>query len=537
MSNGEKTNIIPQRLFLRMCRSSLRQPKVADSTGMELTGAALLMRTLILRRLLRRNVLASDEKQVGLLLPPSAGAVVANAAVSLDRRVAVNLNYTVSSEVMNSCIARSRIRHVLTSRKVMERLQLDIDADLVYLEDFKGKVTLGDKLVAACQTWLFPATVLERWLGLTRIDPEDLLTIIFTSGSTGEPKGVMLSHYNIGSNVEGFNYILHLTKRDVLVGILPFFHSFGYTVTLWSVLTLAPKGIYHYSPLEPRQVGALAGRHGATILVATPTFLRSYLRRCAPEGFAALEVVIAGAEKLPSDLADAFEKKFKVRPYEGYGTTELSPVVCCNIPPNRALSSQQQSCREGTVGQPLPGVSARVVDLETGQDLGTDKSGMLLVKGPNVMKGYLEQPEKTAEVIRDGWYVTGDIAVVDAEGFIRITGRESRFSKIGGEMVPHIRIEEALGKVLALDDEEPKVVVTAVPDVKKGERVVVLHTGLEKPPEEICRELAAAGLPPIWIPSPDSFAQVEEIPVLGSGKVDLKRVKQMALQIFRPDLS
>ena len=301
-----------------------------------------------------------------------------------------------------------------------------------------------EKRAAACQAGLVPCGVLEGRMSLTEDDPDDWLTVSFTSGSTGDPKGVMLTHRNIGSNVEAFNSVLHLSGRDVLVGILPFFHSFGYTVTMWSVLMLDPKGVYHFNPLEPRQVGSLSRRHGGTILVTTPTFLRSYLRRCEAEDFATMEVVVAGAEKLPIELAEAFEKKFQVRPVEGYGTTELSPGVSCNIPASRAVSGRERGCVEGTVGQPFPGISAKIVDLETGEDLGTDKSGMLLIKGPNVMKGYLGQPEKTAEVVRDGWYVTGDVAMIDAEGFIRITGRQSRFSKIGGEMVPHIRIEEAL---------------------------------------------------------------------------------------------
>jgi acyl-[acyl-carrier-protein]-phospholipid O-acyltransferase/long-chain-fatty-acid--[acyl-carrier-protein] ligase len=238
-----------------------------------------------------------------------------------------------------------------------------------------------------------------------------------------------------------------------------------------------------------------------------------------------LEVIITGAEKMPSDLADAFEKKFHLRPLEGYGTTELSPVVSANIPASRTPASFQVGAKEGTVGRPLPGITAKVVHLETGEDLGVDEPGMLLIRGPNVMKGYLDQPELTAEVLRDGWYTTGDVAVIDAEGFIRITGRESRFSKIGGEMVPHIGIEETLERVLELGEEELGIVVTAVPHPKKGERLIILHTGLDKDPKEICKQLAEAGLPPIWIPSPDSFFQVDQIPVLGTGKLDLKRAK------------
>ena len=524
---------IPIRNFLRMCRRNLRRCKVADSGGMELTGAGLLLRSLLVKRLLRREVLAGDERMVGLLLPPSVAAVVANAAVLLDRRVPVNLNYTVSAEVLNQCIHRAKIRHVLTSRRVLERFEhLRPQAEIVYLEDFKHRLRWTDKLLAAVGAWLVPVPVLERLLGLDHIGADDLMTVIFTSGSTGDPKGVMLSHRNVGTNVEAFQEAINLRREDVLLGILPFFHSFGYTVPLWAGLMLEPKVVYHFNPLDYHQVGALCRQHRVTLLVSAPTFLRSYVRRVAPEDFASLNLVITGAEKLPPDLADAFEKRFGVRPVEGYGTSELSPVVSVNIPPSRSQHPGRVECKEGTVGRPIPGVQAKVVDLETGKDLGPGHSGMLLIKGPNVMLGYLDQPEQTAEVIRDGWYITGDLAEIDAEGFIRITGRQSRFSKIGGEMVPHLRVEEVLARVLCLEDDKVCLAVTGIPDPRKGERLVVLHTGLPKPAEEICRELVAAGLPPLWVPSPDSFRQVPEIPLLGSGKLDLRRLRELAEAAF-----
>ncbi len=545
MAEERRRDMNLPRRFLRMCRRARFREKAADSTGMRLSGGSLLTRTLILRRLLRREVLAGDEQYVGLLLPPSAGAVVCNAALAVDRRIAVNLNYTLSSEELNACIARCGIRHVLTSRRVMERLDLKIDAELVFLEDFREKVTLLDKLASAAVAHFEPVWSLERRLRLTKIDPDDLLTVIFTSGSTGLPKGVMLTHGNIGSNIDSVQRILHLRRDDVLLGILPFFHSFGYTATLWTVLTLEPKGVYHYSPLEARQVGKLCREHGVTILVGSPTFLRSYTRRCTPEEFATLDVVVAGSEKLPKEVSDVFEQKFGVRPIEGYGTTELSPVVSANIPPSRAVTPGESGVKEGTVGRPLPGIRAKVVDLETGEDLGEGKSGMLLVTGPNVMKGYLDEPEKTAEVLRDGWYVTGDVAMIDSDGFITITGRESRFAKIGGEMVPHLRVEEVIGRVLsdstdqtaaAEDDEGPdrQFVVTSVPDPRKGERLVVLHTGLPKSPDDICRALAETDLPRLWVPSPENFRQVEEIPILGTGKLDLRRLRERAMREFDP---
>lgn len=528
------SKLIPARRFLRNCRRSMGRSKAADSTGMDISGGELLTRTLVLRRLFRRHVMAADEKNVGILLPPTVVGMIANSALAVDGRVAVNLNYSVkSSDIINDCIRQAGIRHVITSRRVMDKLDLQLDAEMVYIEDFKGKVTLADKLAGVAQAKLVPIRILERSFGLTRIAHDDLLTLIFTSGSTGMPKGVMLTHRNIGSNVDAFAQLLNLTKSDTLVGILPFFHSFGYTVTLWAVLMLEPKAAYHHNPLEARPIGNLVRKHAATILLATPTFLRSFIRRIAKEDFATLDVVVTGAEKLPKDVSDAFEEKFGIKPSEGYGTTELSPAVSCNIPPSRVTHTDQAASREGSIGKTFPGIAAKIVDLDTGEELGTDQSGMLLVTGPNVMKGYLHKPELTAEVIRNGWYVTGDVARIDADGFIFITGRISRFSKIGGEMVPHIAVEEAIVEAmgLGLDIDVLSIAVTSVPDPGKGERLIVLYTDLPCEPSEICQKLRQAGLPAIWVPSPGAFCRVDEIPVLGTGKLALKEVKDMALEI------
>ncbi len=518
--------------FLRSCKKQARRNKVADSTGAELTGGALLMRTMILRRLLRREVLADDERNIGILLPPTVPAMVANAAVTLDRRVAVNLNYTVSQDVMQDCIDQAGIRHVLTSRKVVDKLDIQLNAKLVMLEDLRDKVTTSDKLAGWLGSYVVPTWMLARHLGLRKVTSDELMSLIFTSGSTGKPKGVMLTYGNVGSNVEAVQNLVRIDPDDVLIGILPFFHSFGYTITMWTVLSIDVKGVYHFNPLDARQVGKICREHGGTILLSTPTFLRSYLRRCEPADFEKLDVVVTGAERLPPDVADAFAERFGVRPLEGYGCTETAPLAAVNIPIRHGRDDGQLNRREGTVGRPIPGVTAKIVHLETGQDLGPGQAGMLWIKGPNIMQGYLGLPELTAEVVRDGWYITGDVAVIDEDGFIRITGRESRFSKIGGEMVPHIRIEEALSTLIGHAEDGFKAAVTAVADAKKGERLIVVHAHLEQSPEELCRGLSEAGLPNIFIPSPDSFVEVEELPILGTGKLDLKRVREIARERF-----
>lgn len=534
----------PQSLeerFIRMCKKRLRTRKVADLLAGEMTGGQLLMRTLILRRLLRRHVLEENEKYVGLLLPSSVVGLVANLAVALDRRVAVNLNTTVTCETLNYCIREAGIKHVLTSRKVMEKLSerepMKLDCEVVYMEDFKDDPAKGpttaDKVAGALGAYVTPAGMLSKQLGLDKIDLDDEVCLVFTSGSTGKPKGVMLTHRNIAHNVEGISQVVHLTKQDVLVGILPFFHSFGSTVTIWGTATLDIGGIYHISPLDAKQVGKVIHKYGGTIIVATPTFLRMYLARCTPEELKTLDVVVAGAEKLPDDLSEAFEKKFGVRPVEGYGATELSPLVSVNIPPSRSIDQFQVDRKEGTVGRPIPGVTSKILDLETGQELSANEPGMLWIKGPNVMKGYLNKPEQTAEVIHDGWYKTGDVALLDEDGFIKITGRISRFSKIGGEMVPHLLVEESIEKILGGQDSGAlQVAVTAIPHPTKGERLIVLHTPLSKSVEEIRKELAAMGLPNIFIPGTESWVETSEIPVLGTGKLDLAELRKRALEAF-----
>ncbi len=519
------------QVFLRNCRRNLWRMKFADSTGAHLTGGALLSRALALAKCLRRNVLTPNVEMVGILLPPSVAAVLANAALSLERRIPVNLNYTLPQESIDACIAQCRIRTVLTSRRAIEKTKLRLNTDIRYLEDLALQVTWRDKVRAFFGAYLLPLSLIERMLGLDQTGIDDLVTVCFTSGSTGEPKGVMLSHRNVAANLEAVCQVLELRRSDIALGLMPFFHAYGLTFGLWAGLTLDLLVVLHHNPLEGREVGALCHTYGATILLATPTFLRIYLRRCEPEHFASLEVVAAGAEKLSPELAGRFEEKFGLKVIEAYGTTELSPLVATNLPERRLTGGHVMGAKAGTVGRALPGVSVRVIDPESGAGLGPDQPGMLLVKGPNVMQGYLGKPDLTAQVIRDGWYETGDIAQIDADGFITIVDRQSRFSKIGGEIIPHLKIEEALARILGAED-EIKAVVIALPDKKKGERLFVVHEPISKTPEQICKELASCGMTNLWIPSQDSFIEVAQLPLLGTGKPDLKQLKALALARF-----
>jgi acyl-[acyl-carrier-protein]-phospholipid O-acyltransferase/long-chain-fatty-acid--[acyl-carrier-protein] ligase len=398
------------------------------------------------------------------------------------------------------------------------------------LEDLAAKPRGLEKLVALWRTIFLPAAVLERALGNTKKTTlDDLATIIFSSGSTGEPKGVMLSHYNILSNVEQCAQTFSLRPHDRILGILPFFHSFGFTVTIWLPAAFGVGAVYYPNPLDAQAIGEIVRTHAATFMVATPTFLQAYTRRCQPEDFGSLHYVIVGAEKLPERVAIAFEDKFGIRPLEGYGCTECAPVVAVNTRDYRAPGFRQVGGKRGKIGHPVPGVSVRIVDPETMQPLPLGTPGLMLVRGPNVMRGYLGKPEKTAEVLRDGWYSTGDIAALDEDGFITITDRLTRFSKIGGEMVPHIKVEEKLHELAGAT--EQTFVVAGVPDGKKGERLVVLHTLDEARIKEVSDALAKSDLPNLWVPRANQFFHVEKLPYLGTGKLDLRQAKEQALAL------
>ncbi len=504
---------------------------MADSLGTRLSGRQLLTRILAARLVLEKT-LEPSEKRVGILLPPTAGAAIVNAALALMGRVAVNLNYTSSQSILETCIERAGIKHVISSPTFLSRIELDVGNYLLDAADLRKRLTVLQKLQALAEATLMPLSMLKRHLNFGNIKPDEVLTIIFTSGSTGDPKGVVLSVENVGSNVRAIADLLHLSPADTALGVLPFFHSYGYTTALWVPLTLEPAVVYHTNPLDAKVVGKLARDHHATVLMATPTFLRTYIRRTDPDDFSTLEVVFGAAEKLTTDVTNAFEEKFGVRPREAYGATELSPLVAANVPPSRHVPGRAIDAREGTVGKPILGCKAKITDREGLHQLPVGEEGLLWICGPNVMQGYLDRDDLTEQVICKGWYRTGDIAKLDADGFITITGRQSRFSKIGGEMVPHMLLEEAVNRILGAADGELLAVVTAVPHITKGERLIVLTTNNPMASEDICRKLAQSGLPNLWIPSSDSFAEIKELPVLGSGKLDLRKINDIAKERF-----
>jgi acyl-[acyl-carrier-protein]-phospholipid O-acyltransferase/long-chain-fatty-acid--[acyl-carrier-protein] ligase len=499
--------------------------------GEALAGAMCLARAL--------KPVLGDDALVALWLPPGVGGFLANVAVNLLGKATVNLNYTAGPDSVRSAIRQCGAKHVVTAKLFTHRVKLEPGegVELVYLEDLMRQITKGQKLRAWLAVLLLPSFVLERWvLGLGRHTVDRLATVIFSSGSTGEPKGVMLTHGNIAANLESMIQAAGLTARDRLLGVLPFFHSFGYTVTLWGPLQVGASSVYHADPRQAKEIGELCRNYACTVHVSTATFLRFYLRKCGPEDFKTLRLLMCGAEKLPPATAEEFQKKFGVLPLEGYGCTELSPATAVNLPDVDLDHYKQIGNKPGTVGQPLPGVAARVVHPDTTQPLRVGEEGLLLIFGANVMKGYLGQPGLTAQVVRDGWYVTGDMAKIDADGFITLTGRLSRFAKVGGEMVPLERVEEELNNVLGAPEKVGA--VTCVPDESRGERLVVLYE--EKPLAELGydvprwqKELGGRGLPNLWVPGPRDFFPIPELPLLGSGKLDLKRLQDTAAELVR----
>src|SRR5438552_2370828 len=395
---------------------------------------------------------------------------------------------------------------------------------LRFLETVMKEMTPAHKFGVLLAGLLLPARVIE-WLFVDGDRNADgLATVIFSSGSTGMPKGVMLSHRNVLANIEGMAQIYWVADDDCLMGVLPFFHSFGFTGSIWLPLVSGFGVVYHANPMDAGTIGEMVRKHRATMIISTPSFCLGYVRKCTAEEFATLRYAVVGAEKLREPIARAFKEKFGLDLLEGYGCTEMSPAVALNAPDYPAAG--QKGMKPGTVGHPLPGVAAKVVDRDTGQPMKPGAEGLLLVKGANLMLGYLNAPEKTRDVLRDGWYVTGDIATIDEDGFIRLTDRLSRFSKIAGEMVPHLKIEETITEILG----DSACVVTAIPDESKGERLVAFYSVKEVTPETLWSRLSESSLPRLWIPKRDNLYYLDPIPMLGSGKVDLKKVRELAVR-------
>ncbi len=510
---------------------------MADATGKSLSGYQALTTAIILARRIKQD---SCGQNAGLLLPSSVGGMLANMAVLMRGKTAVNLNYTASLNALRAAVTQADINTIYTSRRFVKKLQargIDLTelfsgVNAVYLEDMAGRTGLFEKSRTFLCVKLLPARLLALLYCRAR-DSDATAAILFSSGSEGPPKGVCLSHRNIMANVKQTADVLNTEEQDVIMANLPLFHAFGLTITQFMPLLEGVPVVCHPDPTDALGTAKAIAQYRASILFGTSTFLRLYSRntKIHPLMLGSLRLVVAGAEKLNEEVRDSFKLKFSKDIYEGYGATETTPVASVNLPDK--IETQhwqvQRGHKLGSVGMPLPGSSCMVVNPETFEELPTGEAGMLLIGGAQVMQGYLNDAEKTEAVIREiggtRWYITGDKGYIDSDGFLFIVDRYSRFAKIGGEMISLGQVERAIQKVA--EDPDAEVVVVAIPDNKKGEKLVALYTAdldvaLTK------QKLLEAGGSNLAVP--DSWQQLEELPKLGSGKMDFAKAKAIALE-------
>lgn len=499
--------------FLAHARRNPRAVAVHDFRGtmsrIKLAGAALALRPLL--------GLAPDESRVGVLLPPGQAGALANLALALDGRTAVNLNHTAGASQLLRMCEMAGLRTIVSSELYLSRIgEPELPGRVVLAEDLVGRLKKKHVLAQMLRVLALPSRRLDR------SRPGQVAVLVFSSGTTAEPKGVQLTHQQILANCDGV--MAHLRLRpghDVLATALPLFHSFGLVPGLWLCLAEGFTIAAHPDPMDGAGVGAVAAAAGATFLIATPSFVRSYMRRIEPEQLATLRFAFVGAEHCPAELRAAFKTRYGAELLEGYGTTELAPVVSVNT---------EDWIRDGTVGRPLPGVEVFTMDPETREILPPGTAGLLVVRSPARMLGYLDRPDLTESAFVHGGYDTGDIGTVDPDGFVHITGRLARFAKIAGEMVPLDHVENVLQE--ALDERcigPGEIAVSSVPDGRKGERLVVLHTGLPCSADEAVEGLAE--LPPLYRPRARDFFEVEAIPLLGTGKRDLGALRRLAEEV------
>ena len=493
-----------------------------------LSRAKLLGAASALSRHLRKEF---PDERIAIVLPASKGSMMANLAVILANKTPVDLNFTMGRGANESCCRRANLGVAISATPFIERLD-----DFPWPERVLKLDELMPRMKRQIILWwivsiVVPARLLLPLLKIPKKGGHAEAVLLFTSGTTGEPKGAVMSHRNVVGNVFQFRQLLDAKKTDAILASLPFFHTFGSTVTLWYPLIEGVRIVTYPNPLDASKCAALIDRYELTFLLLTPTFLRLYLRKAEPKQLRSLRLIITGAEKLPLELATHFEERFRKKVFEGYGLTETAPVVSVNLPdpePKKPGEHVQPSSRLGSVGRLAPGIAAEIREPETGRKLSLFDPGMLWLRGVNIFEGYLHDQERTAEVLRDDWLKTGDIGRFDEDGFLYIEGRLSRFSKIGGEMVPHEAIEHKIIELLGLSGRDERLIaIVGVQDEAKGEALVLL-SAVDINIAELREQLHDAGVPNLWIPK--HVQRVETIPVLASGKLDLKRCQECAAE-------
>ncbi len=498
-----------------------------DFGGADMSDFSMLVRALIISRFVRKLDPNPSGGYVGVLLPNSTIQVAVLLAVLYADRTPAVLNYTAGVDALTAAIEKSKAGLVLTSRKFLDKLNLPLLPGMVCLEDVAPSINKSRKFTAIMAAALLPSSLLMKiYSPMTRHALDRSAVLLFSSGSTGKPKGVMLSHRNITCDILSFWRAINWSKQDKVLGGLPLFHAFGFTVCFAFPLLSGTKSVFLANILDSATVVKLVREEKITLVISTPTFLQGYMRKAKQGDFDTLRLVITGAEKLRKDIVDRFRDLCGLTIVEGYGCTELSPIVCINLS-SSTMELGKKAGRPGSIGVAMPGTHVKIVDPDTGMELPPDTPGMLMVKGGLVMKGYLDDPEATAAVITpDGYYRTGDIASLSTDGHITITGRLSRFSKIGGEMVPHEMVEHAIGEIV--NHEERVAAVTGKSDPKRGEKLVVFYCVQDIDIDAIIAGMRERKLPNLWIPKREDFIYIEKLPLLGSGKTDLQALKKLA---------
>ena len=530
-----RLNTLP-KMWIKEAKSQGSKRCIADSTGVDLCAYKFMTAVFLMRKKFQ-NILGK-EQNIGLIVPTSAGGSIANMATLTLGKTIVNLNYSAGTQSLKHALRLAGIKQIISSKQFMTKLKakgFDLEealegVELLYLEEIKKTISKVESLAMLTQVKLLPTFILSA-LYVKQVNNSDTAAILFSSGSEGTPKGIELSHQNILGNIKEFINVINPKESDVMLGTLPIFHSFGITVTTFAPLIEGIPVVCHPDPTDGLGIAKMSYKYKATFLFATATFFRLYARnkKIHPKMFENLRMIIAGAEKLPNEIRVLFKERFGKEIWEGYGATETAPAVSCNVHDAIVPESYhvQVGAKVGTIGLPLPGTAIMIVDPQNLKELKRGEDGMILIAGVQVMKGYLKNEEKTAEVIKiiEGkrWYVTGDKGHVDEDGFLSIVDRYSRFAKIAGEMVSLGLIEGEIGKILSEDEQ---ISLTAIPDEKKGERLVLLFEG-SRELDELKVAIKGIGMNPLFVPS--SYFKVDEIPKLGTGKADFKGAKKVAL--------
>ena len=497
--------------FVRIAKKHAKKLAIIDkTTGKSVTYSKALIGALILRSKFRKY----DKGFIGIMIPTSAGCALASAAALLSGRIPVMINYSTGAEI-NARYAQKKCKFktIIASKALLDKIGCPVIEGMVMIEDIMTGVTTGDKLKAALKS-LLPVSILLSTLHKGKED--DTAVMLFTSGSEKDPKAVPLSHKNIASNIEGFSEYVGISSEDKLLANLVFFHVFGLTVNLWVPFYHGMTSVTYANPLDFQTISRIARDEKPTIMVGTPSFFWGYLQKSEPGDFKTLRLMIAGADKCPDALREGYRNKHNVTLLEGYGATETSPVISVN---------SLEFNRPGSTGKVVPNIRVRIENFETGKDCQPGEVGKILVKGPSVMNGYYDDPAQTAEVLVDGWYNTGDMGYMDEDGYLWHAGRFKRFTKIGGEMVSLVKVENTLEKYLP---QGASCCVVEVIDEKKGS-VIVATVSLEVNKTEILRKMMN-DLPIIALPR--QFITISEMPMMGTGKIDFRTVTKMVNEIM-----